>query len=306
MASVHSKVELSYVKINTSGNTSILVTDLLPREHHLALSKVLMSPLYLSAEQVGFLEESLSRDAACRLQMMGGEFCSNASRAMAALLVEKKDSGIEQLGKQNYPGNMTGEGEEAFSVCLEVSGSKEPVQSIVVPLGKGLYWTEASVPPPLSVEEKELEIDRKKITGRLVKLPGIEHLVLEDVRPSNKIYDLILKKGCFSEKAEAWGIIFFDSALMSITPLVTVEGGTPVWERSCGSGSIAVAAGMAHKNRSSIKDLRFEQPGGELTADIEYKDGKIESAVIKGPVEIISEGKVLVPLPGSGIREKIN
>jgi len=46
-----------------------------------------MDTLHLGAEQVGFI---IHLDLQPRLEMMGGEFCGNASRALAVVLAYEK------------------------------------------------------------------------------------------------------------------------------------------------------------------------------------------------------------------------
>src|SRR3712207_235334 len=72
-------MKIEFVKINPVENMTILVKSSLPRLKYPILSQKMMRYSHLYAEQVGFMEGK-------HLQMMGGEFCGNASRSFAAYL----------------------------------------------------------------------------------------------------------------------------------------------------------------------------------------------------------------------------
>ena len=80
--------KIHYVKADPSGNTTILVLDAIPKQEHASLAARLLQPEYVGAEQVGFLTWP-DNDADIRLDMMGDEFCGNASRSAAAYLLSR-------------------------------------------------------------------------------------------------------------------------------------------------------------------------------------------------------------------------
>lgn len=275
-------MKLQFVKMNPSGNITILVTDPVAREDHLPTARLLMSPEFLSAEQVGFVEKPDDPRADARLQMMGGEFCGNAARALAALLAE-------QTGEATAHQTRTG-------VTLEVSGSEKLLSATVRPAGKDGWWTELAVPVPRSLRREDVILQGEKVSLYRVTLPGIEHLILEGITPSIDVYNEILKSGFFAADAEARGIMFYDAAGETMTPLVAVGEDAPVWEGSCGSGSVALAAALAAGRGTSLHDLQIRQPQGELAVDVEWDGGKVTEARIKGLVERIATGTVCVPV----------
>ena len=73
-------MKLDFIKINPAGNITILIDNFNIYDKDIAkISEELMREDNLHAEQVGFIKDN-------HLQMMGGEFCGNASRAFASLL----------------------------------------------------------------------------------------------------------------------------------------------------------------------------------------------------------------------------
>lgn len=285
----HEEHSLNFVKMNPAGNTTLLITDAVPRDRHMELSRLLMSPTFLAVEQVGFVEPADDPAAAARLQMMGGEFCGNASRALAALLVERAAPGI----MRSPDTVMRPRGQRSWSMKLEVSGCQELLAARVVPMGGSQWWTEITVPVPLRVEVEEGFVR--------VVMSGIEHLVLEEAEPSPDAYRRLVENGAFSRDVEARGVMFWNPRENRMTPLVVVGDGEPIWESSCGSGSVAVACRVAlagqqaAAGRASVENLCIRQPGGELTVDVDCADGRIRQALLKGTVEKIAQGTVEVP-----------
>ena len=79
-------MKLHFLKFNPTENMTLLVTDPVPRELQGPLAARLMENRSIGAEQVGYLEKASLPGARARLQMMGGEFCGNASMCMAVFL----------------------------------------------------------------------------------------------------------------------------------------------------------------------------------------------------------------------------
>lgn len=292
-----STVELAFEKMDPSGNTTLLITDPVPRAAQLSLGHLLMTPQFLSVEQVGYREPAGNPDAAARLQMMGGEFCGNAARALAALLVEGKHAAATPAVSWRCPPGLTGCTEGAYTIFLEASGSKTPVGALVAPLERGSWWVELTVPTPLSTNKGSCTIDGRTHRFDMVALPGIEHLVVEGVPPALRTYEELGEQRLFTAGVEAHGVMFWNPRENTLTPLVVVGDDAPVWEGSCGSGSIAVAARLALEQRANVADLLLHQPGGDLTVDFTFDNGDSANATIKGVVTRTASGTVCVPRP---------
>ena len=78
-----------YILLNPSGNITALVNNIrVPKEKYKEISGRIMEN-NRAVEQVGFLK-ILKPEYKFRLEMAGGEFCGNASRAVACYLYKEK------------------------------------------------------------------------------------------------------------------------------------------------------------------------------------------------------------------------
>ncbi len=276
-------MRLNFVKTNPSGNTTIFITDPVPRAFQAEVANKIMKPTSIGAEQVGFVERPVSEEAIARLQMAGNEFCGNATRAFAAWLVHTK-----------FPGIAFSENKQDFTVTVEVSGCDELLKAFVYfkysDSGSKEIWVDLPMPLPQSIEDK---ISSKGESYTLVTFDGIVHAVLWNFLPSEEHFKEIKKeiKNHISP-FECLGVMYYDEKKQYLTPLVYVEQvKTLVWESSCGSGTVAVASALAQRKQQSINSLCLHQPAGELEVSIEW-DGEIKKAAIKGGVSISAQGQV--------------
>jgi diaminopimelate epimerase len=276
-------MQLNFVKTNPSGNTTIFINDPVPRAFQAEVANQIMKPTSIGAEQVGFVEKPVSEAAIARLQMAGNEFCGNATRAFAAWLVHTK-----------FPGIALGENKQDFTVTVEVSGCDELLNALVSVTysdsGSKEIQVELPMPLPQSITEKTSSTGDRYT---LVIFDGIVHAVLWDFLPSEAHFQEIksdIKRHI--SPFECLGVMYYDTKRQYLTPLVSVERvNSLVWESSCGSGTVAVAAALAQRKQHSINCLCLHQPGGELEVSIEW-DGKIKQAAIKGDVSISAQGQV--------------
>ena len=109
-------MKLEFTKVSPSGNMTILIWSDVERVEQAKIANILMDCTYhLGAEQVGYVEESQNPKAIAHLQMMGGEFCGNATRSLAFMLVARK-----------FPNILIENSIARF--CLTVSGVEEPLE----------------------------------------------------------------------------------------------------------------------------------------------------------------------------------
>jgi len=278
-------MRLNFVKMNPSGNTTVLILDPLPRSMYALVVSQIMKPTSLSAEQVGFVEPSTISAAAARLQMMGGEFCGNASRCFAAWLVERQ-----------YPEIIFHEELGSWVVPIEVSGHYGVLNAVVKKDKKDRISVKVPMPVPSWVKQKSFRGLPYDLT--LVAFEGIMHVVAWDVPPSEKNFESIREKVYreLGDRPGALGVMFYNEEKQFITPVVFVsQVNSLVWESSCGSGSVAVAASLAERERKSVNSLLLAQPGGIIGVNVKW-DNKVREAEIFGDVSIEAEGTVYVHL----------
>lgn len=262
-------MEIKYYKINPTGNITLIVETPVLRESQAAVAAYLMS-LDKDAEQVGFLESPENPDCALRLQMMGGEFCGNASISAAALYFSKSAPS---------PADKT-------AVCIEVSGTDKPLEVSVEYAGDNTFCGSVSMPLPESVSDCELCYNGKSYTLPLVRMPGICHAIVKDGSALPFAEDTI-SEWCRQLNAEALGLMFYNATEGLLKPLVYVEStGSTVWESSCASGSCAVSAYESLRNGvSGVLSLR--QPGGTLRVKSFCEGGRLRDITLTGNADII-------------------
>lgn len=252
-------MKLNVLRADPAGNITLFVLDPVPSGDRVGIAARIMALPGSDVEQVGFVCPPAAGGAG-RMEMAGGEFCGNATRAFGMLTAQK-------LGGPPR-------------VLVEVSGCEGPV-SVDVDWSAGT--ARAQMPLPRSVRRAEADGH----PGTLVDLGGIAHLVVEDVPPSLELFQKAEPLfGAFPE-ADAYGIIFLDTRRGTMTPLVKVPAaGTLVWEGSCGSGSLAAAAAQSQSAPDGPFVRTYVQPAGTVEASVIRQNGKVVSAWIGGPVTL--------------------
>lgn len=272
-------MKINFIKVNPVENMTLFVLDQIPRKDHIRVSNKIMHYSNLHAEQVGFIEVSKNDNSLIRLQMMGGEFCGNATRSLAAFMVHNNYPQIKKSG-------------DKFMVPLEVSGVNFIINCKVKELSKeNLYDSTIEMPLPLSIKKFYLDFEDNSISVRRVNLPGIAHFIMDKtkINDKEKFYNLIKDK-MSKENYDAFGIMYYDYKENFMEPLVYVKSTDSLyWERSCASGCCALGATLSFAIKDSI-EKSINQPGGNLKVNVEYKNEKINSIYLSGEVEIVSEG----------------
>jgi diaminopimelate epimerase len=275
-------MDLKFIKADPSGNTTVFVTSPAPRDSYGKIAKVIMSDRHLAAEQVGYIENSPSAKSGFHMEMMGGEFCGNASRSFAAWLAMYDR---EKNTLKNFKGDK-------ISFEISVSGASKP---IIAEVSKNVAPYSADVrvemPLPKSIESGENE----SLQYDLVRFEGIAHIILKEVEPDEK-YVVFAREtlNMLKMPADAFGVMFYDESKSFMTPAVYIgEVGSLVWENSCGSGTTALASAIAHKNKSDVK-MEVLQPGGTLSVEAAYSKGKIERVYLSGTIRFTAEGTIYI------------
>lgn len=252
-------MKLNVLRADPAGNITLFVLDPVPVGDRAGIAARIMALPGSDAEQVGFVCPPVTGGAG-RMEMAGGEFCGNATRAFG-MLMSQRLGGVPR-------------------VLVEVSGCEAPV-SVDVDWSAGT--ARAQMPLPRSV--RRVEVDGHP--GTLVDLGGIAHLVVEDVPPGLEFFQKAEPLfGTFPE-ADACGVIFLDARKGTMTPLVKVPAaGTLVWEGSCGSGSLAAAAAQSRSAHDGPFVRTYVQPAGTVEASVIRQGGKTVSAWIGGPVSL--------------------
>lgn len=257
---------LSFVKTSPAQNITVLVDTPVPREEQPAVAAKLLN--LLGGEQVGFIEPPAFSDAPARLQMMGGEFCGNATMSVGVYLARKAK--IQEDEQRIYD--------------LEVSGSDEPVRCSAKKQGES--WL-GNVRMPLPTRVGSLQMP-SGISVPRVDFPGITHLIVpaDAARLPRSEAEKEIRALCRELGTPALGIIRYEEEKRFIEPLVYVAAtDTAVWERGCGSGSAAIGAWMTKKCDKG-QCLSLKQPGGTIAVATVWQDDAVTSLTITGTVSI--------------------
>lgn len=250
---------IPFVKFWPGGNTTALVVEKFPREQYVSIARKILDENKI-IEQVGFLEKPENPRAAIRLQMMGGEFCGNATRATAyfwAMKTRLKSFKIEVSG---------------FSELLSAKINNDKVE-LELP---GIFFQ---------------KIQNKKM--KIVDLMGIRFILQDFPKNSNKAQELIKKhKNTFP----AVGVLYasFEDKNITIDPIVWVkETNTCYDESACGSGSIAAGIVKFLQNPKQ-KFFSVLQPSGETyNIKIEGSKNKITKIKFSGIVKYKGEESLI-------------
>jgi len=277
-------LKLNFIKVNPSENITVFVLDALPRELYFEIANKIMQYGNVYAEQVGFIEKAMKPEskASVRLQMMGGEFCGNASRALAAVAVQR---GYANIKEENG----------VYTVPFEASGIDGLLYCKVKPVSSNGYDVALEMPLFKSMKDIAVEYRNIKYEGTIIDLPGISHAVFftDDVDLDEEFFHTV-RSSIQDFDYEAFGIMFFNAKESFMKPLVYVrETDSLIWERSCGTGTVALGVVISHINKKDM-DMEIKQPGGALRIKTGWKDGKVTKTTLQGIVYIVAEGQLYV------------
>lgn len=254
--------DITYKTFDPTGNRTMLVTSPVERDDQAKAAGGILDR-DRSLEQVAFVEgEGGSR----RLQMMGGEFCGNATMSFASMLAA--ESGVDSLDTE-----------------VEVSGCDGKVPVHVEKDGEG--WL-GKVTMPLPNESKVKNFGRYKLP--IVRFDGITHTIVTDRLPK-PLAEMLIREWANKIRVDAFGILLLNEDYTEMTPIVYVKStDTVVKESSCASGTAAVGAYLALERKEPVS-LTIRQPGGELTVEADVADGKVTKLILGGHVTCVDEGQ---------------
>ena len=262
--------EASFVKVSPTQNVTVLVESPVPREIQAEAAAQLLAYDGVGGEQVGFLEKPTMPGAQLRLQMMGGEFCGNATMSVGACLAWK---------------NGMADG-DCFDYMLEVSGVPEIVCCHIERTGNSYRGT-VRMPLPEKFGETMLDTDAGAMKVPVVYMSGIVHMIVPmNERLSRQEIERRIRGWNDEIHADALGVIRYDESTQNIEPIVYVPAtDSAVWERGCGSGTAALGSWKAWSMGKSFHgDIR--QPGGEIAVQADMNGETVCDLKITGTVRI--------------------
>ena len=266
-------MKLKFAKMNPTENMTAIVLSPVARRDQPSVAAKLMAENSVCVEQVGFLEETTLPGAIARLQMMGGEFCGNATMSLAAL--RAYEEGLAEGEERIYP--------------LEISGAAKLLDCRIV-CRQNAYVGSVDMPLPEKISEEELE---PGLFLPVVRFPGIAHVIVKEDKMDPAAAKAVIPRWCRQLKTDALGILLTNRDLNRIRPLVYVrQTDSSVWERGCGSGTAALGAYLAHEGKADVQ-VSISQPGGVISVKAGY-DGCVNGIEITGRVQIAAIGEAFI------------
>ena len=255
-------MKLEVIRANPAGNITLFVKTPVDKADRAPFAEKLLAMEEFAAEQVGYFcpaEEGYDG----HMEMAGGEFCGNASRAYGFLTAKEK--------------GLSGK----VHLTLEVSGSDVPV-GVDADMEEGT--ARASMPLPRFVKPAEAA-GRE---GVLVHLGGIAHFVVNDVEPTEEFFnDAEAELFKDMKDLDAYGVMFLNSETVTLTPLVKVPAANSLyWEGSCGSGSLATVIAQTEGLPNGNYTIDLVQPAGTVRAEVTREDDRVTEAYIGGNVSL--------------------
>lgn len=258
-------MELEYIVADPAGNITGLVLTPLPRGQYKRAAKYLMEHSPYGLEQVGFVRDCLDCDGS--LDMMGGEFCGNAARSFGLFLA------LNAISIQDD------------RALIRVSGAQGKLE-----VQTDLVLNEAKIKMPRILS---MEVAETKSFGPIpvIVMEGICHALVLEGNPDQEKAVSLIREVARRFDADAVGVIYYEKGHQYVTPLVWVrDTDTTVWESSCGSGSVALAAYLM-RGRSDRWTIEFKEPGGIL----KIEGGSGGPFYLSGPVTFSGIIKTVIP-----------
>ncbi len=258
-----------WVRLDPTGNITALVLSPVPEPERSSVTAALLK----HSEQVGYISASAGTACRAELDMMGHEFCGNASMAAAAWL--GREDGMQ-------PG-------EERTFLLKVSGTTDSVRcEIRAPEDPSLPWTgKVEMPPVLDLQPVKVE----GLPCVTVRMEGITHLICPEQLPDRGTAEKLLRAFVRERTETAVGLLQWDEEHSFMTPLVYVrESGSMTWETGCGSGSTAIGVWKALLAGEGTSIFSIRQPGGCLKVGGTVKDGTVTGLTICGKIKMDGQG----------------
>lgn len=251
-----------------SGNTTAVIFDQLSDYNPKTLNREIMRawassyPNGSKIEQCCIISASQDADSIARVEMLGGEFCGNATRSALWLLT----------GGQRRTG------------LVEASGVNRPLVFSV-------RDKEVMLEMPLP---QNSELVRRVAEGWLVQLDGITQLVTipETEQAPRQILDGLLGSNKYRlAEQPAVGVSSYDEISRQAAFCVWVkEVDTTFDETACGSGTSAIGIARAWEAGSSVM-IDVLQPSGEIIqTEATYGPGAVKASFITGSVRVLYDG----------------
>lgn len=261
-------MKTNFAILRPGGNDTLLIKGLVKNPVKKKLINDQMMSLYPSVEQVGFYRFNPKTNTAT-LDMAGGEFCGNALRSLAFLILDGKKG----------------------EISAKVSGVRSKLKAGVARTNEA--YAQMPIYPNLNSVQK---IDNNLFK---VSLSGITHLITpqpknKSINALKKIGFSLLKKANLIYSEPACGVMFWSKRekQYELDPVVWVRDiKTLFYETACASGTAALGMWIAQGNPTPKIQTSVIQPSKQLITVKVTKTSKVfKQVLIKGKIEILLKG----------------
>ena len=266
---------LNFLKVSGTGNDFIIVVNL-ENEYNYNWSNLacILCRRHLSvgADGLVILEKSKKSDACMRIFNPDGseaEMCGNAARCCARVLVEEGLSSASDVKMETLSGIITAQ-VKGNNVKIKMTNPKNFKDEIHVKIGNEDYkgsFINTGVPHTVFFVDDIKKIDLLKIG------PKIRYDKQFQPAGTNVNFVQVLNNGSISIR--------------------TYERGVENETYACGTGAVASSIIGHLKGLLQEKRIKILTKGGELSVEIEVKNGEIRDVYLESPVEIIYSAKYL-------------
>lgn len=261
------KNQYSFTILRPGGNDQMLIKGIVPENQKRRINDEMIKR-FPNVEQVSFYQFDQKNDLAT-LELAGGEFCGNATRSLAYLLLNGKQGQIK----------------------VKVSGTTKELKAGI----KKENTAFAQMPVSNLKAIKKLRSNLFR-----VDLDGITQLVYISNRQINpqslKSYAFeILQRENLIYSVPAAGVMFVTDRVkfIELKPIVWVRDiETLLYETACASGTAAIGIWKAFQTSQKVVNVKILQPSGKLIEAEIYKKGKsLIDVYIEGEIEILQRGE---------------
>ncbi len=254
------QLTLNYFRVDPAGNITGFVVGAVRPEQRAPIARAIMREIDPSVEQVGFITPDADGHPA-RMDMMGGEFCGNATRSFGLYAAR-----LSAVAQGDIPVEVSGM-DGSLSVHVDCAASSAFV----------------AMPPARGV----LRVGAMGGEYPVVDLGGIVHAIAEMPERDEAFVRAVVGSLSRGLPCEAYGLLFLDRAEGRMVPYVyVVESDTLVREGSCASGSCAVAHFLNDAAQREDFSITLRQPRGELEVRAQRDEAGRLVYAIGGRVEI--------------------
>ncbi|MGN1032628.1 MAG: hypothetical protein ACI4PU_04140, partial [Intestinibacter sp.] len=237
------KNKYNIVVADPAKNITVFVLDDVDRKLYKSVAKNILENTNYGAEQVGFVKKPIM-GGDIRLEMMGGEFCGNASRSIGMLFAHQNNI-------------------QDGTIYVEITGSDRP---LITRVDLEKETSEIEMPIPKGIEN--IYVDGLG-DFPIVIIEGINHIIAENLDATEENFEKFKKAVYENYDVEAFGVMFLDIEKKYITPVVYVKDtDTVFFESSCGSGTLATISYLGKDLNDGCLKYSINQPGGAIEAQI--------------------------------------